>query len=78
MKSIRFKFWDKFILLFNFCVLKSRKKTFAEYENIYEKGSNMVKNDLNMYTLLETLMKIKATLSVLVGHDSQRLKNIQL
>ena len=36
----------------------------------------MVENDLNMFSLMETLHKIKATLSVLVGHDSEKLEQI--
>ena len=38
----------------------------------------MVKNDLNMYTILETIMKIKATLHILVEEkDTDFLKKIQ-
>jgi hypothetical protein len=33
----------------------------------------MVKNEINMFTILETLMKIKATLTVLVGDDKIKL-----
>ena len=37
----------------------------------------MVMKDLNMFTILELLIKIKATLSVLVGNDPELLLKIQ-
>ena len=36
---------------------------------IFYKGQNLVKNEINMFTLVETLMKIKASLTVLVGNN---------
>ena len=37
----------------------------------------MVESDLNMFSLMESLHKIKATLSVLVGQDKCKLDQIQ-
>ena len=37
----------------------------------------MVKNEINMFTILETIMKIKASLVVLIGDDESKLKEIQ-
>ena len=46
-------------------------------ERIFRQGEEMIKNEMNMYTLLETILKIKATLTVLVGNDESILKTIQ-
>ena len=37
----------------------------------------MVKNEINMFTILETIMKIKASLTVLIGDDKSKMKEIQ-
>ena len=47
-----------------------------DYEKIFKKGEKMVMNELNMYTLLETFMKIKATLSILVDQNGTSLAQI--
>ena len=36
----------------------------------------MVQNEINFFTLTETLMKIKASLTVLVGEDANQLEQI--
>ena len=50
---------------------KNKKK-----ESIYEKGQKMVKNEINMFTIIETMMKIKASLTVLIGDDKDKLREI--
>ena len=37
----------------------------------------MVKNEINMFTIIETLMKIKASLTVLIGDDKDKILEIQ-
>lgn len=53
----------------------SKEKT--ESQKIYQVGQNMVKNEMNMFTLLETMMKIKASLTVLVGDSHDKIVKIQ-
>ena len=66
MESIKFSFNEKIKLLFG-C---HRKKEKAEiYYQIFKKGESLVKSKLNMYTILESLMKIKASLTVLVENQ---------
>ena len=36
----------------------------------------MVKNEINMFTIIETLMKIKASLTVLIGDDKDKILEI--
>lgn len=45
---------------------------------IYEKGITKVQNELNFFTLLETLMKIKATLAVIIKNDKELINKIHL
>ena len=44
---------------------------------IFQKGETMVQNEINLFTLTETLMKIKASLTILVGENHNQLKQIQ-
>lgn len=41
------------------------------------KGKNLVQNELNLYTVIETMMKIKSSISVLVGDDEEVLSKIK-
>ena len=47
------------------------------YEKVFSKGENLVKNQLNLYTVIETLMKIKASIAILVGEDEKLLSKIK-
>ena len=72
IKSIKFSFCDKFYLITGLKmpkIFKNKNKT----EQIYKVGEQMVQNEVNMFTILETLMKIKASLTVLVGDDEEKL-----
>jgi hypothetical protein len=59
----------KLQLLPHWCQNHKRKET-----QYYEKGQQMVKNEINMFTIVETMMKIKASLIVLIGNDEKKLK----
>ena len=84
MKPIHFSWQQKLILLFssiNPCKwltkkLKRKDHKTELYKEIFELGSEKVKNDLNMYTMLETIMKLKAAVTVLVGNNNKQLKKI--
>ena len=78
MKQIQFNTWQKMMLLFSgpcSCLCKRLKRDRA-YQDVFKLGSERVKNDLNMYTMLETIMKIKAAVTVLVGNNDAKLKKI--
>ena len=45
---------------------------------IYERGETMIKNDLNFFTMLETLNKIKASLAVIVQNDKNLIQKIHM
>ena len=76
MEIIKFSFWEKLTLLCSCFRRKNRKK--KNYEKIFEKGEQMVKKELNLYTILESLMKMKASLTVLIGmqDDEKMLQKI--
>ena len=46
------------------------------YEEIFLIGENKIKNELNMFTILQTISKIKATLSILVDNNDDTLYKI--
>ena len=79
MKTIRFNFKEKLILLFQKCCTSKRKinsKT-PVYQKIFFNGEKLVKNQLNLYTVIETLMKLKASISILVGEDEKIMSKIK-
>ena len=43
------------------------------YRQIYKKGQERVQNDLNMFSILEQLVKIKASLAVILEEDHTKL-----
>lgn len=47
-----------------------------EFETVFKLGEDLIMNEMNIFTLLETILKIKATLTVLIGDDKQILKKI--
>jgi hypothetical protein len=63
IQPIKYSFYGK-MRLFLISLFPGKRK-----ESIYEKGQRMVKNEINMFTIIETLMKIKASLTVLIGDD---------
>ena len=46
------------------------------YEEIFLIGENKIKNELNMFTILQTISKIKATLSILVNNNHETFNKI--
>tara|TARA_B110000285_G_scaffold144120_1_gene161017 strand:+ start:193 stop:411 length:219 start_codon:yes stop_codon:yes gene_type:complete len=49
------------------CCLSHKNRSTTDV--IFHKGETLVQNEINMFTLAETLMKIKATLTILVGDN---------
>ena len=45
-------------------------------QKIFNKGSTLLMNECNMFTIVEQLMKIKASLIILIGDDHQKLMKI--
>ena len=45
--------------------------------DIFELGENLLMNECNMFTIVETMMKIKASLIVLIGEDHKMQMKIQ-
>jgi hypothetical protein len=39
-------------------------------DTLYEKAKYMIRQDLNMFRIVQSIQKIKASLSVLIGPDS--------
>ena len=64
MKKICFKLCYGFIF-------SHQKK--SEEEIIYEKGSEKLHHELNVLTFLQTIQKMKATLSVLINDEDEFL-----
>ena len=67
MLPIKFSVADKIKSLF-ICRKKSK---------IYSKGEELVQNEVNMFTIIELLMKIKATLTVLVKDNDDQVQQIE-
>ena len=44
---------------------------------IFEKGRDMVNEELNMFNILQLLRKLKASVSIVVGDDSLKLDQIK-
>ena len=62
---INFSSWDKIKIMFPSFFKKNYQV------DIFELGENLLMNECNMFTIIETLMKIKASLIVLIGEDHE-------
>ena len=67
LKCIKFSFRDKFYS----CRRKSDK------QKIFKRGKEMVENEMNMFTMLQTMQKLKAAVTILVGPNIGLKKEIQ-
>lgn len=65
MRPIKQKLYDKFKIFIKYNIPCFKNLEYTD-QSIIERGETMVQNELNFFTLLETLMKIKATLAVMV------------
>ena len=68
---INFSSWDKIKIMFPSFFKKNYQV------DIFELGENLLMNECNMFTIIETLMKIKASLIVLIGEDHKKQMKIQ-
>ena len=46
-------------------------------KQIYEVGAQKVSEDLDIFNILQTLLKLKATVTVLVGEHAEMINRIQ-
>ena len=68
---IRFSAWDKIKFMFPDFFVK-------DYQiGMFELGENLLMNECNIFTIVESLMKIKASLIVLIGQDHKKQMQIQ-
>ena len=68
---IRFSAWDKIKFMFPEIFAK-------DYQiGMFELGENFLMNECNIFTIVESLMKIKASLIVLIGQDHKKQMKIQ-
>ena len=77
MKPIKLSLFDKFKIIMKYNIPCFKNIEFTD-RVIYERGQTMLQNDLNFLTLLETLMKIKATLAVIIQNDKNLIQKIHL
>ena len=77
-RPIKLSFLDKLKIFCKYNFPISSKCSLLKFKNdaLYDKGNDIVKNELNFFTLLETLNKIKASLSVLINNDENLIKQI--
>lgn len=79
LKSIKFKFFQIVkVRIRKTCrcsKIKEDKKT--EEEVIYDKGTSKLKNELNILSILQTIQKMKATLSVIIKDDDKLIFDIK-
>ena len=47
-----------------------------ENEDLYAKGEAMIQNEMNIFNLLQTIQKMKAAMSILIGEDTLKLRQI--
>ena len=68
MQSIKFSFKEKLSLLCRkfTCNWQYKGQEPIVHQRLFLKGEQQVKNELNLYTILESIIKIKASLAVLV------------
>ena len=60
------------ILLFSKCCCFKNKPKTQKYERLFAFGEEKVKKELNLFTMLESIMKIKASLAVLVDQHKDK------
>ena len=78
LRCIKFKFTDKFShILRMFHETKNKMKkvdasmhTFLDdSEYIYQRGYDLVENEINLFNIIQTIQKLKAGMATLVGKD---------
>ena len=89
--TIKFNWWIKMLearefihIPFNMCRRKKSQKDIVKIsrtkkdfqELVFIKGREMAMNEMNIYTIIQTLQKLKAGLSVLVNDDKEILQKI--
>ena len=60
--------------MFRSCCPKKKKKPF---EQVFDQAEKQIKTDLNLFTIVQTIMKIKSTLTVLIANDEDKFYKIQ-
>ena len=63
---IKFSCWDKIKIMFPDFFPNDYKI------RMFNLGENLLMNECNMFTIIETLMKIKASLVVMIGDDHKK------
>lgn len=73
-EQIKFTWKDKlFGLKAYLCCRMKRSKS----EELFQKGQERIYNEMNLFTICQTLQKLKASVSVIVAKDDQKFKQIQ-
>ena len=77
-RPIKLSFLDKLKIFskYNFPICSRCRLVEFKDDVLYDKGTEIVMKDLNSITLVETLNKIKASLSVLIHNDENLIKQV--
>lgn len=76
--NIKFNWKDKFFLLYNlFTQRKLKKQKRTRMQDIYKQGWKMVSSEMNLFNMIQTLQKLKAATSILIGDDRKKMDTIQ-
>ena len=77
-RPMKLSFLDKLKIFckYNFPICSKCRLLKFKDDVLYDKGTEIVMNELNFFTLLETLNKIKASLSVLIHNDENLIKQV--
>ena len=85
LKSIKFKFTDKFSGLIRIFfeiknkVFKKEQSMHAylnDSEYVYQKGYDLVENEINLFNIIQTIQKLKAGMATLVGQNKEVMDQI--
>ena len=72
---IKFSFLDKVKTMLPDFMSKNNKNDYQQ--QLFHKGEKLLMNECNMFTIVESLMKIKASLIILIDNDHKKLMKIQ-
>ena len=59
------------------CKRKLESRWFTNRELLYLRGHDLSREDMNLFRLLQTIHKLKASVQVLIGDNAERLQKVK-
>lgn len=60
-----------------FCSGPMKRNKLSDSQLVFKLGEERVQNNLNMFTIIKTIQKMKASISVLLKDDDLKLRDIR-